>query len=119
MRATGRLPTRAVAVIVLLNRGERRLLINFLIAATVAIPTSGARKIVKKLKTVANKLPTKEKIPEINNAMIKSCHFAVIKTFCCVLMHSGQRYPVGVWRAHLIQIGLSHRLQRRRVSRRG
>lgn len=96
MRATGKLAARAVAVIILLSSGERLLLINFLITATVTVPTTGAIKIVKKPKGMANKLPKKENIPAINTAMIKSCHFAVIKAFCWVLIHSGQRYPVGV-----------------------
>lgn len=55
-------------------------------------------------------------IPVIAAAITRSNHVVVTNIFCWDLIHSEQRYPVGVCVAHLMQIGLSQRLHLSRVS---
>lgn len=89
----GRLARKAVILITIFKRGDRRFFMAFLTAQTAKNPAPMAINKVKKPRgrNNGNKLPRNEIIPVITAAMIWSNHLVVINTFCCDRMHSGHR----------------------------
>jgi len=85
-----RLARKAVILITIFKRGDRRFLMAFLTAQTAKIPAPMAINKVKKPRNV-KKLPRKEIKPVTTAAMIWSNHLVVTNTFCCDRMHSGHR----------------------------